>query len=113
MVVSDADFLVGSAVSLRGLVGLLPQHGDGEFLDGSISSADCLRLDFWRDLRSADVSCLEAQSLDLRATMRSVGPLFHLRALWHRQRSQQWSLPSHVDIGFENLQHKLHAMVWL
>jgi hypothetical protein len=54
--------LVYSGVSLRRVAGLLHQHCDDKFLNGVVSSTDVVRLDFRRDLRSAAVSCLEAQS---------------------------------------------------
>src|SRR5260370_37262610 len=85
MVVSQGRRMVSSSVCLCRLVGLLRQHHHDECNDGLVCSLDALRLDFRRDLRSATVSCLEAQSFYLRDAIRSMGQVLHMRAVWDGQ----------------------------
>src|SRR5260370_34892546 len=85
MVVSQGRRMVGSSVCLCRLVGLLRQHRHDECDDRLVCSLDALRLDFRRDLRSATVSCLEAQSFYLQNAIRSMGQVVHLRAVWDGQ----------------------------
>ena len=87
MVVSQGRRMVSSSVCLCRLVGLLRQHRHDKCNDRLVCSLDTLRLDFRRDLRSAAVSCLEAQSFWLPDAVRSVGQILHLRAVWHSERT--------------------------
>src|ERR1700687_2632277 len=85
MVVSQGHRMVRSGVSLCGLARVLRQHRHDECNDCLVCSLNALRLDFRRDLRSATVSCLEAQSFYLQDAIRSMGQGVHLRAVWDGQ----------------------------
>lgn len=92
MVLSEGRLLVRTRVSVRRLVGFLRQRGYDELVNCVVSSTDVLRVDFRHYLLCDDVSCPEAQSHSLRATVRSVGSVFHLPALRSRQRARSGSL---------------------
>ncbi len=81
MVVSQGHRMVRSGVCLCRLVGLLRQYRHDQCNDRVVCSLDTLLFDFRRDLHSAAVSSLEAQSRYLPATSRGVGSLLHLPAL--------------------------------